>query len=79
MSLATQVKQIIQDKCPVAFSLYAGYGLSNGETVRFPNGVCQAERRNDSGRVVFSRYQYADDSTLTFTYSPSNGYKLSAN
>lgn len=74
--IASQVKQTIDAKCPGTFSLYAGYGFNEGNTVRFPTGVPLSERRNEQGRCIHAEYQYADDSKLVFKYSPMRGYSL---
>ena len=68
-SIANQVKEVIFNKCPATFSLYAGYGMAGGEYVRFPQGVQLQDKRNDSGRCIKAVYKYADDSTLTYSYS----------
>lgn len=78
MKLSWQVKNCIDTQCPGTFSIYAGYGLQSGKTIRFATGVQQKERRNDKGRVTFASYIYADGSILEFKYSENNGYKLIA-
>lgn len=79
MSIARQVKETIETKCPGTFSLYAGYGLHGGKSVPFPQGVQQLDKRNEAGRCIQSRYQYADGSTLTYKFLVgSGGYVLSA-
>lgn len=76
MNLAAKVKQIISEKCSGTFSLYAGYGLDdNLDSVQFPSGVQLNELRNDSGRVTYATYQYADDSILAYRRK-GDGYTL---
>jgi hypothetical protein len=80
MTLAEKTKALIENRCPDCFSLYAGYGLDNGRYVRFPGGVLLSETRNDKGRCMSARYQYADSSTLKYQFSPGRGtYTLKAN
>lgn len=78
MSIAEQVKQVILSRCPVTFSLYAGYGMQNGAYVRWPTGAQIAEKRNDNGRCVMARYIYADGSVLEFKWREASGYSLTA-
>ena len=76
-SIANQVKETILNKCPVTFSLYAGYGMHGGEYVRFPHSVQIQDKRNAQGRCIKAVYKYADDSRLTYTYSmKTETYKL---
>ena len=78
-SIANQVKSTILNKCPGTFSLYAGYGMSGGNYVRFPNGVQIQDKRNTEGRCIKSVYKYADDSKLTYSYNTKTGnYTLKA-
>lgn len=58
------------------YTLYGGYALQDGKTVRFPGGVQLKEKRNDRGRCTMALYQYADDSQIKFTWSESSGPKL---
>lgn len=76
ITLAQQVKNIIDANCPGTYSLYAGYGMQEGEYVRFPQGVMQNEKRNDKGRCTRATYAYADGSTLVFTWSDERGATL---
>lgn len=78
-TLAQKVKAAIEETTPTAFSLYAGYGMIDGKYVRYPVGVQEKEKRNAKGRVIFSVYRYADNSTLTYRYnSNSETYTLKA-
>lgn len=76
MTLAERVKNIIDEQCPSTFSLYAGYGMNNGEYVRFPQGVLLNEKRNDNGRCTRAVYRYADGSELRFSWSEIRGAQL---
>jgi hypothetical protein len=67
-SLARKLKETIENNNLSCFSLYAGYGMYNGEYVRFPVGVSEHEKRNEKGRVIYSRYRYADNSVLEYRY-----------
>ena len=78
MTIAQQVKEIIESQCPGTFSLYAGYGMASGEYVRWPTGVQEKETRNDKGQCSMTRYRYADNSTLTYRRKPDNDYVLIA-
>ena len=78
MTIAQQVKQTIETKCPGTFSLYAGYGVAGGQYVRWPTGCQEAEKRNDKGQCAMARYRYADNSTLTYKRRPDNDYTLIA-
>ena len=78
MTIAQQIKETIESKCPGTFSLYAGYGMANGEYVRWPTGVQEKETRNDKGQCSMARYRYADNSTLTYRRKPDNNYVLIA-
>jgi len=71
-TLAQTVKTTIETITPDTFSLYAGYGMVDGKYVRYPVAVKEKEKRNDKGRVIFSVYRYADDSTLTYRYNAKN-------
>ena len=80
MTIAQNLKQTIETKCPGTFSLYAGYGMNGGGYVRFPGGVQELEKRNEQGRCTHARYRYADGSTLTYKYSVAReSYTLTAN
>ena len=78
MTIAEQVKEMIEAQCPGTFSLYAGYGMANGEYIRWPTGVREQETRNDKGQCSMARYSYADGSTLTYKRKPDNNYVLIA-
>lgn len=70
MTMATRIKALLDSNNLTAFSLYAGYGVdAQGRTVRFAVGTQRAERRNTNGRVTHAEYEYADGSTLTYTYN----------
>lgn len=70
MTISERVKQVLTEKHCIAFTLYGGYASTyDGETLRFPVGVTEIEKRNDNGRVIHSRYRYADNSTLTYRYN----------
>lgn len=71
MTIADNVKQTIMEKCAVTFSISCGYGIANGKTVHFPVGAQELEKRNKNGRVIHSRYRYADNSTLAYRYNSS--------
>lgn len=78
-TIANQVKGTILNKCPGTFSLYAGYGMTGGNYVRFPHGVQIQDKRNQQGRCTNAVYKYADDSKLTYNYSTKTGnYTLKA-
>lgn len=68
-TIAEQVRQTIFTSCPSTFSLYAGYGMTGGEYVRFPGGVQEMEKRNKNGRCTRARYLYSDGSRLEFRYN----------
>lgn len=72
-SIANQVKETILNKCPSTFSLYAGYGMTGGDYVRFPHGAQIKDKRNAQGRCIKAVYKYADDSKLTYSYSMKTG------
>jgi hypothetical protein len=78
MTIANQIKTTIETQCPGTFSLYAGYGLDRGQPVRYPTGVQLVDVRNPYGRCIKAQYQYADDSVLTYQWSESKGYTLTA-
>lgn len=78
MTIAQQVKETIESKCPGTFSLYAGYGMAEGKYVRWPTGVLEKETRNNKGQCSMARYRYADNSTLTYRRKPDNDYVLIA-
>lgn len=70
MTISERVKQVLTENHCMAFTLYGGYASThNGETLRFPVGVTELEKRNDNGRVVLARYRYADNSTLEYRYN----------
>lgn len=76
MSIAQQVKEMIETKCPGTFSLYAGYGMACGQYVRWPTGTREMEKRNEHGQCSMARYRYADNSTLTYKRKADNQYCL---
>lgn len=80
MSLANTTKNFIESKCSDCFSLYAGYGMTGGEYVRFPQGAQLSEKRNEKGRVIKAVYKYADGSVLRYSYSDkTQRYRLTVN
>ena len=79
-TIANQVRDAILNKCPGTFSLYAGYGMRGGEYVRWPKGVQMQDKRNANGRCIRAVYKYADDSSLTYSYSTkTETYTLKVN
>lgn len=77
MLLAQKVKDIIENHTPECFSLYAGYGMMNGDYVRFPQGVMVSESRNTKGRCIKAAYKFSDNSVLCYAYSEkSDNYTL---
>lgn len=79
MNIAETIKDSIERECSNCFSLYAGYGMNNGEYVRWPTGVQLSEKRNDKGRVIKAAYRYADDSVLHYSYNANiERYTLTA-
>lgn len=74
MSIAQNIKSILSG-CNT-FTIYGGYALQNGQTVRFPTGVQELEKRNDKGQVSHARYLYADGSRLTYLRKPDNEFSL---
>lgn len=74
-SIADQVAQACEGA--TAFTLYGGYAVNqlSGKTVRFATGAQLAERRNDTGRVTYAKYAYADGSTLEYHYR-ADAYRL---
>ena len=71
-SYAREVKETIEDSVLSCFSLYSGYGMCLGEYVRFPVGAQEHEKRNEKGRVIYSRYRYADNSVLEYRHDVKN-------
>lgn len=76
MTLAEQVKTAIGDSN--TFTIYGGYCLVAGETVRFPTGVPELEKHNEKGQMSHARYIYADGSRLTYRRKPDNEFTLTA-
>lgn len=72
MSIAAQLKKTILTQCPSTFSLYAGYGMKEGEYVRFPQGVQLLDKRDTNGRCIKAVYKYADDSKLVYKCSKAS-------
>lgn len=67
MTIASKVIKACEGK--VCYSLYGGYASGySGHVVCFPAGHCEFEKRNEKGRVIKARYQYADGSRVEFTY-----------
>ena len=77
MNIAQNVRRIILDNDIHCFSLYAGYGQTDkGHTIRFNQGIELIKRLDHNGRTKMVRYQYADDSILTYRHSDNNGFSL---
>lgn len=67
MTIASEVIKACEGKA--AYTLYGGYAAGyDAKVVRFPGGHCEFEKRNEKGRVIKARYQYADGSCVEFTY-----------
>jgi hypothetical protein len=78
-SIASGIRDILQARCPGTFSLASGYGMENGQYVRFPVGVVEHQKRNQNGRCIYERLIYADGSRLTYEYfSAQERYVLTA-
>jgi hypothetical protein len=71
MTLATQIVDQLEAFQPEAFSLYGGYAIKAGAYSYIKQGIQTLEKRNDKGRVIKARYQYADDSIIEYTYRPT--------
>lgn len=69
--IAERVRQIVHNAGAV--TLYGGYALKHGETVRFPAAHIANETRNKDGRCTRLTAIYADGSKLLFTWSQSKG------
>lgn len=70
MTISERVKQVLTENNCMAFTLYGGYASTYaGQTLRFPVGVTELEKRNENGRVVLARYRYADNSTLEYRHN----------
>lgn len=70
MTIAQEVKKIIETHRPSAFSFYAGYGTWVGGTrVEFPGGSIRNEKKNKKGRVTYLEAHYKDGSYLVYRYS----------
>lgn len=76
MTIAENIKSILAE-CNT-FTIYGGYCIKAGKTVRFPTGAQEIEKRNEKGQVSKARYHYADGSRLTYTRKPDNGFSLKA-
>jgi hypothetical protein len=77
-TLAEKVVNVTKE-CTQCFSLYAGYGNdTNGNTVRFPQGVELSHKVNSNGRCIRALYRYADGSHVTFTWSDFHGVNVKA-
>ena len=72
-NLATKLRDLIMTQCPDCFSLYAGYGMKDGEYIRFPQGVQLQDKRNTNGRCIKAVYQFADNSKLTYKHNTKEG------
>lgn len=73
-TIAEQIAEMLSSGDIAASTLYAGYAITHsGKTLRFPVGVCEADRRNDCGRCTMTAYMYADGSRLIYRWSESSG------
>ena len=68
-NLATKLRGLIMTQCSDCFSLYAGYGMKDGEYIIFPKGEQIQDKRNTNGRCLKAVYKYADNSKLTYKYN----------
>lgn len=74
--IAEQIATLLEDAS--TFTLYGGYAVVRGRTVRFQGGTPELEKRNDKGQMAHARYVYADGSRLTYRRKPDNAYSLEA-
>ena len=68
-NLATKMRDLIMTQCSDCFSLYAGYGMKDGEYIRFSKGVPLQDKWDTNGRCLKAVYMYADSSKLTYIYN----------
>lgn len=70
MSIASDIKALIQKEKSNAYSLQYGYAVSvfTGKRVHFPIGNQEVERRTRQGRVIYARYRYGDGSRLEYHF-----------
>ena len=68
-NLATKLRDLIMTQCSDCFSLYAGYGMKDGEYIRFTKGAQLQDKRDTNGRTIKAVYLYADSSKLTYKYN----------
>lgn len=68
-SIAQRIKNIIEVDCSECFSLHAGYGMKNGDYIRWPSGKLLRARRDLNGRCIYAEYIYSDDSRLLYKYN----------
>lgn len=73
-TLAHQVADHVEKASAASFS--GACAIVNDRWVTLPQGVQELETRNTNGRIVRARYRYADNSSLTFTWSELSGPKL---
>ena len=72
-NLATKLRDLIMTQCPDCFSLCDGYGMKDGEYIRFPQGVELQDKRDTNGRCIMAVYRYADGSKLTYKHNTKDG------
>lgn len=79
MTIASRIFQTLRDNDTIAVSLRDGSAvLRNGQTITFPTGNIELEKRNNNGRVTAMRVHYADDSRIVFNWSENGGAVYSA-
>ena len=76
MTIASRIAAAVQGAS--AITLYGGYCMKlndkgGWDTVRFPTGHQEIERRNPQGRCTMARYHYADGSRLVFRWNEARG------
>lgn len=74
MSIARGIAAILADSN--TFTIYGGYCVKAGKTIRFQTGRPVAEKRNALGHMLRAEYEYADGSRLTYTRKPDNQFSL---
>lgn len=60
MSIAQGIEDILAGSN--TFTLYGGFCIKAGSTIRFQTGTQECEKRNEKGQVTIARYRYADNS-----------------
>lgn len=81
MTIAERIADLVRGASAV--TLYGGYctrlnDKGGFDTVRFPTGHQEAERRNPQGRCTMARYHYADGSRLVFRWNETRGASYTA-